>query len=960
MRRHDMSREWRTFDARSQFPELLTRLPSKYESRAPRWDGSPLSFQEFLDEYSGLCDELGIFDDEKKVTSLLRYAPNSDVRYMWKMLSTDPRVRADWNEYRTTLVENTPGAEEDLRYTKADLEDLIRTSQNMPLRTLTDLSSYWERFFVVSEFLHANGRLSDGQRYDSFLKGLPERLRRRVQTQIRFEYPTKYPDDPLPLKDTFRITSFVLSARSLDVDDIDSHSHSSRQPSAPVPLNDTPDKPRIVNTASDGTHAIDHAPHGIVTPRSTSTLVQAISSFRASMEAFSATLRATANVDVVLSVPQTPARSQQPTYIVQDREHVRGATSQDRSPADTTAPSNVYTLSNTEAIDKYAPRPSELPSTPFTATVSLLSPLPPRQVDVHVNEIFTTTSPSGNEDEISQLEKALQNSQKQLQAARSKARSLSSADGQKNEHTPPISRLREPIKTSATSRTTTNVAPAPQHPYRTMNVDSETLCSSAERTLTSGASPIVVATYELESTPLENEAQSLIAVQPAPLQRSLSVEYTPLESIVTASVEDRPLAVESSTPLDSHTVRLQPLFPVKSAPLTPAGRRLLSVKSSASAEYHSFEYQPLVHAESKPSPFLHPSFSLALAESARFMFIESCSLTSSSSSVEYRSVEQSVSVEFTPSPPVESRSRTSRPSTCIDHRSVSLLLSLSVEFRSFESHLLVPLVSVVSPPSPPPESRSVTPQSSTSVESESHTPIEHPQVPSPIDAAAFHHAPQSPLVDIPTTDRKTLGATNTPGARNLNNGTERTLFDPGGCSPATPIANELAFQQSPPFDLPSLVCLNSTAGNIVFGFWDVTKHGPSEYENAIDVEPGGYFEDGDMFANFGFRLALPFCNIPRSDPPLPTHTYPIFVLTASQNEKVPGRCGDACAPVRRHHQLPNPAIHVCSRSIGAVPRISRARCNRFPCQGPLSIVLSLIPVARSVALSNGLAHLRRY
>ena len=77
------------------------------------------------------------------------------------------------------------------------------------------------------------------------------------------------------------------------------------------------------------------------------------------------------------------------------------------------------------------------------------------------------------------------------------------------------------------------------------------------------------------------------------------------------------------------------------------------------------------------------------------------------------------------------------------------------------------------------------------------------------------------------------------------------------------------------------------------------------------------------------------------DPPLPTHLSPGFVLTPSQNEKVPGRCGDACAPTRRHHPLPNPAsarTHLAP--VAQTPRpmtTGRHQLFYFPCQPPSTL-----------------------
>jgi hypothetical protein len=83
-----------------------TQLLSKYEHCAPHWDRPPLSFQVFHNEYSKLCDELSIFNNNKKnIMSLLWSAPKQDIHYMWKMYSINPKVRADWNKYHGILIE---------------------------------------------------------------------------------------------------------------------------------------------------------------------------------------------------------------------------------------------------------------------------------------------------------------------------------------------------------------------------------------------------------------------------------------------------------------------------------------------------------------------------------------------------------------------------------------------------------------------------------------------------------------------------------------------------------------------------------------------------------------------------------------------------------------------------------------------------------------------------------------
>ncbi|TEB21870.1 hypothetical protein FA13DRAFT_1716447 [Coprinellus micaceus] len=913
-----MSREWRTFEARSQFPELLTRLPSKYERRAPRWDGSPPSFQAFLDEYSELCDELGILDfDEKKITSLLRYAPNPDIRYMWKLLSTDPRVSANWNDYRSILVENTPGAEEELQYTKGDLEEVVRAFQGKPLRTLTDLSSYWERFFVVSEFLRANGRLSKGQQYEAFLDGLPDCLRRRVHAQIRAEYPTKYPDDPLALNDAFRITSFVLSAYRVEIDDVQPRSRSSGDADASVPVNATPNQTRIVNVAPNEVRTVNRVRNETVTSESTSALVQAVNSFKASMEALSATLSPNTSADIVPGTPQVPSRWQNAWYHPQDMVN--------RSPAATGALSDVYTFCNVETIEEDILSPSPFAFMPLPVPTSLQNSSPQRQIDVHVNEIFSTTTKSSDDNEVSQLEKMVQNTQNKLDVARRKADSLS----------------------------------RPQYQSEASLEDSATLGDPFERSLASDGSPIIVSTYELASANLEGggsvgEVTSSRPTPPSPhdTQNSpTSAEHDPKSH--DASSTNSPVPIDLVTPSIPFSETQSPL----SEPIPD---------------------QPIASVESVPFQSSHFAASMLL-ESVEPKAIEHRLLTSESSSP-----VDSRSVQLQPLVPAESNS-----STSVEYRSLTPKSSTSTEYRTVESP---PLVLVESKLHASVATRYITSKSSPSVEFKSHTPVESTRASYQVDTAVIRPPPHSPAVNLHTFAHKTPGnnhrlpsappsrtapltslpQTHAPEPQKPTEETDRTIFDPGGeyqdrihVDPGgyllgAHVFNEFVFEGGPFFNLPSVTYPDSSTQDTTFGICGAMKHGnliQVDLGREYEVESGGYPEDESTFDEFRLGLALPFGDVPRYDPPLPTHLSSSFVLTASQNEKVPGRCGDACALARRHHQLPNPVARICTRSIGAVPRVRR---DRFPCQGPFLIVLSFIPVARSVALSNGLAHLRRY
>ncbi|KAJ3515365.1 hypothetical protein NMY22_g14472 [Coprinellus aureogranulatus] len=265
--------------------ERRTSLPSKHERHAPQWDSDPRSLEDFLDEYEDLCRQYEL-SEEKKVASLSRYAPNSDARAMWQLLAKDVNVSSSWDAYRKILIENTPGAGEDRRYLKLDLEKLVSETQSKPMRTRSQLNDYWKKFFVISEYLVANRRLAIEDSSSAFLQGLPSPLSQRVRDQLRREDPTRHPDDPRSLQDVFKVTNFVLTAPVDDSeDDLDDPKPRTRRntipPASPSPT--TPvSHPHVPETSSSAEPS----------PNVTGMLTQAVTALTKIIEAFMVSINA--------------------------------------------------------------------------------------------------------------------------------------------------------------------------------------------------------------------------------------------------------------------------------------------------------------------------------------------------------------------------------------------------------------------------------------------------------------------------------------------------------------------------------------------------------------------------------------------------------------------------------------------------------------------------------------------
>jgi hypothetical protein len=166
---------------------------------------------EFLDGYEELCRDCYVPED-RMIDSIVRYAPNADTRAMWKIIAKKPEDRASWSNYRRLLIENTTGAGEDRRHTKAELYYLVSSFRGKPMRTRAQFNEFWHRFLVVSNYLHSHGLLSTEERSRKLLEGLPATLQRRVKAQLQKEYQTHHPEDPFSFDQIFKVNNFVLTA----------------------------------------------------------------------------------------------------------------------------------------------------------------------------------------------------------------------------------------------------------------------------------------------------------------------------------------------------------------------------------------------------------------------------------------------------------------------------------------------------------------------------------------------------------------------------------------------------------------------------------------------------------------------------------------------------------------------------------------------------------------------------
>ena len=115
------------------------------------------------------------------------------VRYM-------PRTRED----------SSPGAEEERRWSIADMDKLIGERARIGILNLEDLGAYHRAFLSITTFLLSKNRISVNEQSRVFIRGFQSDLRDRVIARLQIENVDQHPDDAFTVEQTMKAASFVL------------------------------------------------------------------------------------------------------------------------------------------------------------------------------------------------------------------------------------------------------------------------------------------------------------------------------------------------------------------------------------------------------------------------------------------------------------------------------------------------------------------------------------------------------------------------------------------------------------------------------------------------------------------------------------------------------------------------------------------------------------------------------
>ncbi len=91
-------------------------------------------------------------------------------------------------EFKTSVFELYPDADDKYKYTLADMESLIARRQRLNKDTLADLAEYHAQFLAITTFLISKQHLSEIEQKRAYTRGFPPALWNKISQRLQLKF----------------------------------------------------------------------------------------------------------------------------------------------------------------------------------------------------------------------------------------------------------------------------------------------------------------------------------------------------------------------------------------------------------------------------------------------------------------------------------------------------------------------------------------------------------------------------------------------------------------------------------------------------------------------------------------------------------------------------------------------------------------------------------------------------
>ena len=178
----------------------MPTMPARGHATAPDFDPTQLrTLRQFFQDIETLFERCGVVEDQSRKQWVVRYMP-IDVADLCETLATFSPGKL-YKEFRTEIKSLYPGAEDERKYTIADVKSLVARRAASPIHNITELLSYYREFFTMTMYLIKQRRLAESKQSRLFVEGITQPLWDQVQLRLQIKLIDHYPNNPYPMND---------------------------------------------------------------------------------------------------------------------------------------------------------------------------------------------------------------------------------------------------------------------------------------------------------------------------------------------------------------------------------------------------------------------------------------------------------------------------------------------------------------------------------------------------------------------------------------------------------------------------------------------------------------------------------------------------------------------------------------------------------------------------------------
>ncbi|KAF7795692.1 hypothetical protein EIP86_006857 [Pleurotus ostreatoroseus] len=189
-------------------------MPGRKEKQAPTFEADqPRELKRYFEDLELLLDRCKIADDRKRKDYARLYVPIA-VSDIWENLP-EYIDATSYDDFKKRILKLYPGSEDDRRYSRADLLELVLRTSQTGVGTLDSWAAFYREYLTVSNYLIKEKKFSADEQGRRIFGVLGDALQEATLRRLQIKKPDHEADAAYELKDIDEAVTYNLRGGGL-------------------------------------------------------------------------------------------------------------------------------------------------------------------------------------------------------------------------------------------------------------------------------------------------------------------------------------------------------------------------------------------------------------------------------------------------------------------------------------------------------------------------------------------------------------------------------------------------------------------------------------------------------------------------------------------------------------------------------------------------------------------------